>query len=114
MGQVDELGKLVYATQKELAKHGSGVGGSAVFEPSSGACAANARDVEQSSPATIASREHAPAPISTLANAEEQAAAAAKQAAAVGAAESQHNNRLANLILFFLCYGAFKWMVDKE
>lgn len=107
--QIDELGKLVYATQKELAQHGSA--GSAVTVD---AFAALARKEADAPPAAAADSAPAPAPSPPAQSAAEQQAAAAKHAAAAEAAQSQQNNRIANLILFFLCYSGFKYLVDKD
>lgn len=108
---MDELGKLVHATQKELAKHGSAGGAGAPSAITAGAYAALARDAADAPP--VAAAEPAPPPVPPPSAAEQQAAAA-KQPAATEAAQSQQNNRIANLILFFLCYGGFKYLVDKE
>ncbi|EOD34756.1 hypothetical protein EMIHUDRAFT_455511 [Emiliania huxleyi CCMP1516] len=75
--KVDELGKLAYATQREIAKQG-------IARPSGVA-----------------------APL----------AAAADGFAKLGgekAADAAQNNRMTNLILFFLVYAGFKYVMDKD
>ena len=120
--QVDELGKLAYATQREIAKQGiarpSGVAAPLAaaadgFAKLGGEKAADAA-VGAAAPSVARASSGAAVAGAGAESAADQEAAAKQAAAREAAAASQQNNRMTNLILFFLVYAGFKYVMDKD
>mmetsp|Transcript_49747 Transcript_49747/g.159769 ORF Transcript_49747/g.159769 Transcript_49747/m.159769 type:complete len:372 (+) Transcript_49747:3-1118(+) len=120
--KVDELGKLAYATQREIAKQGiarpSGVAAPLAaaadgFAKLGGEKAADAA-VGAAAPSVARASSGAAVAGAGAESAADQEAAAKQAAAREAAAASQQNNRMTNLILFFLVYAGFKYVMDKD
>ena len=119
---MDELGKLAYATQREIAKQGiarpSGVAAPLAaaadgFAKLGGEKAADAA-VGAAAPSVARASSGAAVAGAGAESAADQEAAAKEAAAREAAAASQQNNRMTNLILFFLVYAGFKYVMDKD